>query len=265
MFSVVTISYNSKNTIAQTFDSVLNQTYNKAVEYIVIDCGSTDGTRDIILNYEKRFFNKGIQFHWLSEPDNGIYDAMNKGILLSSGEIIGLLNSDDFYEPDALQNIMYAVKSHPDADIYYGFLRILMADGNELQVYRYCYENYLGKLGSGCESAAQHPTCFVKRTLYKRIGLFDLEFRTAADYDFLLRAKLNGASFKGLNNVISNFRNDGASNTISDFDRADQRFRTHLKYGLISIREFKQHLKRQRYRKYKMIKAKLVSLIFGEQ
>jgi glycosyltransferase involved in cell wall biosynthesis len=185
---------------------------------------------------------------------------MNKGICMSSGDIIGILNSDDFYEQDTLQNIGECVESEPNIDIYYGYLRVLMSDSNELQVYRYNYENYLGKLGSGCESAAQHPTCFIRRALYDKIGLYNLTYRTAADYDFLLRAKLHGARFKALPVVLTNFRTGGVSSNTSDFEREDQRFRTHFDNGLISEREFRVHLNRQKYRKIKILKSKIFRL-----
>lgn len=263
MLSVITISFNSKATIEQTFQSILNQTFKEQFEYVVIDGGSTDGTKEIIIDYEKKFKARNIDFKWVSEPDKGIYDAMNKGILMSSGEIIGILNSDDFYENDALLSISNAINHSPGIDIYYGFLRILMPDGKELQVYRYCYENYLGKLGSGCESAAQHPTCFIRRALYDRIGFYCLEFRTAADYEFLIRAKVNNAKFLGLNAIISNFRNNGISSNISDFERLDQRVKTYLKHGLISEKELIAHKKNLKYYKYKTIKRKIINFLFG--
>ncbi len=264
MVSVITISYNSKNTIQQTFESVLCQSYNKPFEYLVIDGGSIDGTKEIIIGYEKRFVERGISFRWKSESDKGIYDAMNKGIRMSSGEIIGLLNSDDYYEPDALQNVVLAMEQHPNVDIYYGFIRILMTNGDELQVYRYCYENYLAKIGSGCESAAQHPTCFIRRALYSRIGLYSLEFKTASDYEFLIRAKLNGAIFWGINAIITNYRNNGASSKIDDYERMDQRMRTHYMHKLITEDEFNRYLNRLKYIKYKIFKRKLINLIFGK-
>lgn len=94
--SVITVSFNSEHTISDTIESVLNQTYND-IEYIIVDGSSSDNTMQIIKEYESKFEMSGKKLKWISEKDNGIYDAMNKGIKLSSGEVIGLLNSDDYY------------------------------------------------------------------------------------------------------------------------------------------------------------------------
>ena len=261
--SIITVCLNSKQTIRQTFDSLLRQT-SKNFEYILIDGGSNDGTLEIIKEYQKKFTASDIQFRWMSGPDLGIYDAMNKGINFATGDFIGLLNSDDFYELSTLDSIRTAAYSNPDVDIFYGFLRVLMDDGEELQVFRYKYENYLGKIGSGCESGAQHPTCFVKKSLYERIGYFDLQYTTAADYDFLLRAKLMNAKFKSLDMILSNFRNTGVSNTISNFEKIEQRYNTHFNHGLISSKEYNEFLKYKRLKGYYKIKSMIGSFIFGK-
>jgi glycosyltransferase involved in cell wall biosynthesis len=262
--SVITVCFNSKKTIVDTFESILNQTLKGGFEYIVIDGASTDGTLEIINSYKLKFKEKGIDFTLVSEKDRGIYDAMNKGIKLACGNYIGLLNSDDFYELNTLDSIRTAAYSNPDVDIFYGFLRVLMDDGEELQVFRYMYENYLGKIGSGCESGAQHPTCFVKKSLYERIGYFDLQYTTAADYDFLLRAKLMNAKFKSLDMILSNFRNNGVSNTISNFEKIEQRYNTHFNHGLISSKEYNEFLKYKRLKGYYKIKSMIGSFIFGK-
>jgi glycosyltransferase involved in cell wall biosynthesis len=266
LFTIVTVCLNSEQTIRRAFESVLAQSYDGGVEYIVVDGGSNDKTLAIIEDYEPRFLSSGHSFEWISEADFGIYDAMNKGIMAASGSLIGILNSDDFYEPDALQVVAEAMVDYPDTDIFYGFLRELMPDGQELRVYRNRYENYLMKLGCGSESAAQHPTCFVRRSVYERVGLFDISFRTAADYDFLLRAKRAGCRFKALDIVITNFSRGGASQTISDYDRREQRYRAHYKNGLISeekYRRLERKLQRNRFKKY--MKERILCLISGEK
>lgn len=103
--SIVTVCYNSSKTIRKTFDSVLEQTYPE-IEYLVIDGKSSDATVDIIKEYEPRFMGR---MHWISEKDNGIYDAMNKGINMSTGELIGILNSDDYYEADAVNTMVLSL------------------------------------------------------------------------------------------------------------------------------------------------------------
>lgn len=260
--SIITVCRNSEKTIARTIESLLKQ--KVAFEYVVIDGASTDNTMDVVNNYKPFLEKKGNRVLVISERDFGIYDAMNKGVKLCSGEIIGILNSDDFYEENTLHLIENAMNVHTNVDIFYGLLRVVMEDGMELQVYRYVYENYLGKIGLGCESAAQHPTCFVRRSLYERIGSFDTSFPTAADYDFLLRAKLFGAKFFGQNEVFTNFSNTGISNQISNYHKIEQRYKIHLKHNLISTEEFNQFLKYETYTRIKGLKLKFFEYLFGK-
>lgn len=103
--SIITVCFNSEKTIKDTIESVLNQTYPN-IEYIIIDGNSVDKTIDIIKSYESSFEQKGISIHWISETDNGIYSAMNKGFALSNGELIGILNSDDWYSREAVSKIV---------------------------------------------------------------------------------------------------------------------------------------------------------------
>ena len=105
LISIITVCFNSSKTIRQTIESVLNQTYTN-IEYILVDGKSTDNTVAIIEEYAPQFTAKGIVYRWVSEPDAGIYDAMNKGIKLATGEWIGIINSDDWYELDACENML---------------------------------------------------------------------------------------------------------------------------------------------------------------
>ena len=116
--SIITVCYNSSMTIRRTFDSVLNQTYAD-IEYIVVDGASTDGTIEIIKEYEPLFEGRMC---WISEKDNGIYDAMNKGISMAEGELIGIINSDDYYEPDAVECMVNAM-TNDKYQILYGSMR----------------------------------------------------------------------------------------------------------------------------------------------
>jgi glycosyltransferase involved in cell wall biosynthesis len=262
MLSIITVSYNSASTLARTFDSVLSQNFNGEIEYIVIDGASTDDTVSLIRQYEGLFSSCGIYFSWISEPDKGIYDAMNKGITMANGELVGILNSDDFYEPDTLKRVSEAAGKSPDADIIYGMLRVMLADGRELQIYRYRYDNYLLDLSCTVQSAAQHPTCFVRKRVYDEIGCFDTSFRTSADYDFLLRAMKNGVSFLALDHVLSNFSLGGATDHVDQYDMFEQRWRAQYKNGLLTEKEYNQRKRRLRYHLYKRIKAGLVNSVF---
>ncbi len=237
--SIVTVCLNSKETIGRAVESVLAQTYPE-IEYIVIDGQSDDGTMDILNGYREEFKLRGISFSIQSDKDDGIYDAMNKGIMNCSGSIIGILNSDDYYEKTALASIAEAATKNYKADIFYGFIRMLYED-KELVVQRYNFDCFLLDPKTGVQSAAQHPTCFVRKRLYQRIGLFDTSFRTAADYDFLLRAARNSVSFHAVDKVITSFSSGGISAQISNADRLEQRYRAQMKNGLISEAEYKKY------------------------
>ena len=194
--SIITVCYNSEKTIEQTIQSVLKQSY-KNIEYIIVDGGSTDGTLDIIKKYEKDFD------YWMSEPDNGIYDAMNKGILKATGDVIGFINSDDWYANGAITAIADAF-SKTDADIVYGKLTVVMEDGRRRLFQR-------GKLDDICIGITiGHPATFVKTEDMKEC-LFDCTYKIAADYAFLLEMYLQGKHFCPIDAMITFFRLGGAS------------------------------------------------------
>ena len=204
LFSIVTVCYNSEKTIERTIKSVLNQT-NKDYEYIIIDGGSTDRTLEIVMKYETIFDRK---LKYVSEKDNGIYDAMNKGISMARGELIGLLNSDDYYEPDALEIMKNRFDILEDKEkkhlVMYGFQRIVK-DDKELAIEIYNHENLDKQMIS-------HPTCFVSRDTYKDYGMFNTEYRSASDYDFMMRLyHKTDTVFVPIYRVITNFERGGMS------------------------------------------------------
>lgn len=260
LFTVITVCRNSGKTISRAFDSVIAQTYEK-FEYILIDGASTDRTLDVVAGYKEKFACRNINFRWISEPDDGIYDAMNKGIALANGDLIGILNSDDFYEPRALEIVAGEAAKRPECGVFYGFLRVWKAD-RELLIYRYRYENYLLDLSTGIYSAAQHPTCFVRAEVYRRVGGYDTQFFIAADHDFLIRSMLAGVVFHPIGEVLSNFTSGGASDRMSDYQRHRQRYAIFFKNGLISKSEFDSKGRELRYKKYKELKQKLARLVF---
>ena len=177
--SIITVVYNNKDTIKDAIESVLNQTYQN-IEYIIIDGVSTDGTVDIIKSYGDKI-DKVI-----SEPDKGIYDAMNKGIKLASGDIIGILNSDDFYANNNI--IEKVVKEFEDkkVDSVYGDLVYVNAkDTNKIVRYWKSKPYKKGLFTKGWHPA--HPTFFVKKEIYDKYGIFNLDFKIAADYELMLR------------------------------------------------------------------------------
>lgn len=198
LVSIITVVFNGEKYIEQTIKSVISQTY-KNIEYIIIDGGSNDDTVNIVNKYRNYISN------FVSEQDDGIYDAMNKGVKLSNGEWIGIVNSDDWLELDAVETVVR--ESKLDTDIMYGFLRIVKNE-NEAQIIRNSHL-YLN------EKMIQHPATFIKNTAYKRVGLYNTRFKYSADYDFMLRAQSNNLVFQQVNSVISNFRVDGASSTVA--------------------------------------------------
>jgi glycosyltransferase involved in cell wall biosynthesis len=180
--SLVTVSYNSASTIRDTFESILNQTY-KDIEYIVIDGASTDGTLDIIKAFEPKFNGR---MKWISEPDAGIYDAMNKGIRMATGNIIGIINSDDFYTNQfVIANIVNHFHKY-DCEAVYGDL-LYVDKENVNQICRYWRAGKYKPNSFKWGWMPPHPAFFCKKTVYEKHGLFVTDFKSAADYEFLLR------------------------------------------------------------------------------
>ena len=177
--SIVTVVYNGSSTLAQTIESVLSQTYPH-LEYIVVDGASRDNTVDIIRCYE------GQIAQWVSEPDQGIFDAMNKGLRLATGDIVGILNADDFYEDAHVIGKVVALFERERVEALYGDLFYVDADDPKKIIRYWKAESYR-------ENAFRrgwmppHPTFFVKRTVYQQYGLFNDCFRYSADYEMMLR------------------------------------------------------------------------------
>lgn len=178
--SIITVVYNSEKTIEEAIQSVLSQTYNN-IEYIIIDGNSTDNTVSIINKYKSRLA------YFSSEPDNGLYDAMNKGIAKCTGEIIAILNSDDLYESnEVISTVMSYFNSDLSLDILYGDLVYVKTNDVLKIVRRWKTEDYYDKFFDDGH-VPPHPSLFLKRKIYKEAGVFNTRFNLAADYDFMLR------------------------------------------------------------------------------
>lgn len=219
LFSIITPCFNSEKTIKRTLESVLNQTC-KDYEYIIVDGGSKDGTLDIIRSYEDKFEGR---LKIISEPDKGIYDAMNKGINVSQGQLVGIVNSDDFYENDALENIAHHQIPDNPYQIIYGMMRIINMEGEELSIVFYHHRNMDAQI-------INHPTCFISRKLYEDFGMYDLKFKSASDYDFMLKmVRTKKVCFIPVYKIISNFTKGGMSGTYTGIQEDnDVRFKYHL-------------------------------------
>lgn len=202
--SIITISFKSEITITKTIDSVLSQTYSN-IEYIIVDGASTDKTLEIIRSYEKKFLEKKIVYKWISEQDEGISDAFNKGIKLATGELIGIVNSDDWLEPDALETIVHNLDNKHS--IYCGKLRMYDKYFTLLNTRK--SRPYLLSLGM----YINHPTVFVKSDVYLK-NKFDIDLGIAMDYDFILKSRKAGFKIKNIDKVISNMQLGGISCNI---------------------------------------------------
>lgn len=195
--SIITVSYNAVNTIEQTICSVLKQSY-KNIEYIIIDGQSTDGTFDIVNKYAERID------YFVSEPDTGIYDAMNKGIQQATGDIIGIINSDDWYEPDTVEKIVSSFES-TNAELIYGNVCYISEDGEKSLK----GEELSDKIWYSM--VTPHPSVFVLSKVYERYGYFNTKYKIAADYELILRFYTEGVRFLYLDQVLANFRSGGIS------------------------------------------------------
>jgi glycosyltransferase involved in cell wall biosynthesis len=183
LISIVTVTFNAAEHIEQTIRSVLGQSYDN-VEYIIIDGGSTDSTVEIIRRY-----SHAIDF-WISEPDGGIYDAMNKGVQLASGYYVGLLNAADWYDQDLLKTLVqtHIESGANDQAILYTDFQLFLEDLDFAEKRPCTLEPWKGMTIS-------HQAMFVGAGVYRDVGLYDVSYRLAADYDFFLRAFSMGVRF----------------------------------------------------------------------
>ena len=207
--SVITVCFNSEKTIKKTIDSVLKQTL-KNFEYILVDGKSTDNTLQIIKSYENEFYERNIPYKIISEKDNGIYDAINKGISLCNGKLVGILNSDDWYQKDTLETI-YEKYSKDEADVYHANLNIYSSHNKFI----------IEKTPNTSKAIYRkmpffHPTCFIKKEVYNTIGNYSLKYKICSDYDFIIKLIKSNYKIVYINKALVNFRLGGASTTSID-------------------------------------------------
>ena len=177
VISIITATYNSAKTVRDTFQSVLSQD-DTDYEYIVIDGGSKDGTVDIIREYEPLF---GGRMKWISEPDKGIYDAMNKGICMATGDVVGLLNSDDFYTScNILSRVASTFNDDGSLDAVYGDIHFVHGS-NLKKCVRYYSSRPFHRRWMRFGFMPAHPSFYCKRNVYEKYGAFDLTYRVAAN------------------------------------------------------------------------------------
>jgi len=203
--SIITVVYNNVRTIASAIESVIMQSYGDK-EYIIIDGGSTDGTLDIIASY-------GLNVDKVvSEPDHGIFDAMNKGLALATGEVVAFLNSDDFYADEQVLRRVGSSFENSDTDAVFGDLYYVHSENTD-KLFR-CWKSGKYKPGRFLYGwMPPHPTFFAKRKVYEQYGNFNTGFRIAADYELMLRlVHVNNIKLEYIPHVLVKMRLGGVSN-----------------------------------------------------
>lgn len=205
LVSIITVCYNSEHTIRKAIESVLGQTYPE-IEYIIVDGLSKDNTLDVAREYEEKFREKGYIYRIISEKDNGIYDAMNKGIRAASGEIVGMINSDDWYEPIAVETAVTAYREEP-YDLFYADLNLIKENGMVIVKH-----SKLDRFPS--TRHWNHPTTFIPKRVYEEVGYYRCQ-TMYDDYDMILRIRGAGKKVVIKNVILANFRTGGVSNQKS--------------------------------------------------
>lgn len=230
--SIITPTYNSETTLHGTVEALLRQTFSD-FEYIIIDGVSKDDTIKKMESYIPRFKEKGVEVRVISEPDKGVYDAMNKGIRLAKGELIGITNSDDWYEDNALEvmwNKYADGKTDRSNSMIYGIERVWKDD----KIFN------VQRRGASfiSESVLPHSTFFVAKAVYDKHKAFDLEVKVLADYDFICRCVSEGVKLEEVDVVISNFRLGGISSSYFAF--YSDYYKIQHKYGFINKKKYKE-------------------------
>jgi glycosyltransferase involved in cell wall biosynthesis len=202
--TIITATYNSAATVRDTLSSIAGQQYND-IEHIIVDGLSKDGTLAIVNEFPH-------VARVISEKDNGIYDAMNKGIQLATGEVIGILNSDDFYNDQAVLEKVMSVFNDPAVDTVYADLQYVRQDNTQI-VTRTWKAGSFQKRDFYYGWMPPHPTFFVRRRVYEKAGVFNIALRSAADYEFMLRVLVkHNINARYIPEVLVKMRSGGMSN-----------------------------------------------------
>lgn len=199
LITIVTPSFNQGQFIEQTIRSVWDQAGNFKIQHLVADGGSSDQTVTILKKLERQLREgeysvkcKQINFKWWSKPDKGQADALNQGFELARGEYFGWLNSDDYYQPGALQKVVQYFEEHPDTDLIYGDMNFVNKKGKLIQQCPYLIDFNFQRLLNSCYIC--QPSTFFRRKVYQRVGLFNSQFHYVFDYDYWIRV---GQNFRG--------------------------------------------------------------------
>jgi len=225
LISIITVVYNGAKTLEQTIHSVINQTYNN-IEYIIVDGGSDDATVDIIKKYDNQIAL------WVSESDKGLYHAMNKGILMAKGEIIGMINSDDWYEINAVALMVDAYQKYPKKRIFHGDRYDIKNNGTKTirkfnpSSFKFLYYGM----------TYNHPSMFVHRDIYNK-DLYNINLTSMSDYEFVLAQYLtHKESFHYIPTAYVNYRLDGVSGQLKFTKSLAEGFMARKNAGLSLIK-----------------------------
>lgn len=222
--SVITVCYQSEKTLGSTIESMLEQTKQMddpkfSIEYLIIDGASKDATLQVAEGYRTKLESQGVEYRIYSEKDHGIYDAMNKGIRLATGDVIGILNSDDWYEPDTLLTVARTFEKE-DCDLMFANIRMHKQDGS----------SFIKKARQRKFQTSRdwnHPTTFVKAQILKDNPFRDLGIHD--DYGFYLQMRKQGRKIVTVDKVLANFKMGGASNH-KNLKAAIKRIKDRYKY-----------------------------------
>lgn len=238
-FSVVTVTYNSERTIKDTFESVLKQKY-RPLEYIIVDGLSNDKTMDIVKSYAPIFEKQGIEFRYISEKDSGISNAFNKGIKMATGEVIGIINSDDLIYEDAVENVIKNVED--DIAVYYGDCVIF----NDNQKGRFLVKPKKDLDMLKQQMCVYHPSTFVMKSAYDKYGVFQENLRYCMDRELLLRFYVAGLKFKYINLPLACYR-EGGVNQVNYRKNVEEGTRISIQYGMnpaqATLIKYKKYIK----------------------
>jgi len=217
LITVITVVLNGAETLEETILSVIGQSYDN-IEYIIVDGGSTDDSLDIVRKYEHAID------YWVSESDDGIYDAMNKGVSLSQGDLVGIINSDDYYLPLAIESVVNCYIEKGEGVFHGDMLVIDKAHGKKWSKRPSTdpSSDYLRDM------PVNHPSMFVSYSLYNRFGAFSSEYRLSADYEFVCRLLASNVKFYYLGTELAGFREEGRSGGYLTFSESRS---IQIKYG----------------------------------
>ena len=211
--SIITVTFNRAHIIRDAIEGVLRQNY-KNYEYIIVDGVSKDNTVDILKEYEPKFEGK---MRWISEPDKGLYDAINKGIKMATGDVVGIINSDDyFHRDDVFSTIAKAFEEDNSLEVTFGNERIIKPENPDVN-YRYeapwYFRSWMFRIGL----EPPHPSFYAKKELFEKYGYYKMGYVISADYDLMMRFLLvHKAKYKYLNHTILTFRASGISTDSSN-------------------------------------------------